>query len=362
VTLPLALMLVPLLTIGDAVAGYADVDEAGYPSLLDRQLHLWTNAARVDPEAFEDDYQQSYAHPCSFYVEFSEDEQTPKAPVYYDRNLNEAARFHSQDMSDNDHFAHESSDGTSFGDRLARFYDTPFVGENIAWNYPNPYDTVFKGWMCSPDGHRGNIMSKDWTELGTSIVGAYATQDFGGGAADSAGAVAMAAHEPASATDDALFLADWQDAEAPVYLQVIVDGEATPLELTWGTDLQGVFSVEVDVEAGDCHTYMFEWETASGTTGVFPETGSYTYGIDCEDSLGWVPNQSGGGGGGSGSGGGSEGGSGSLDTDDIRLVGCATTPSEHNGRTGGGLATLGMMGLLALGRRRRREGHATLAG
>jgi hypothetical protein len=35
-----------------AMAGYGDVDAEGYPSWAERDLHLWTNASRVDPEAF----------------------------------------------------------------------------------------------------------------------------------------------------------------------------------------------------------------------------------------------------------------------------------------------------------------------
>ncbi len=345
-TTALALLTLTLVgTSGPALAGYGDVNEDGYPSLAERQVHLWTNAARVDPEAFADEYPQAY-EPCRF-EDFTEDEKTPKAPVYYDFNLNDAARFHSQDMVDTGHWGHDSSDGTSFADRLSRFYDSGYIGENIAYGYPSPYSALFHGWMCS-DGHRANIMTAGWTELGTGVVSTHYTQDFGGGPADSDGAVAMGAHEPASATDSAEFYADWQDDDAPVALEVVVDGKATALELLYGVETQGVFQADVEVEPGDCHAYYFIWETAKGDTGVFPETGAYTYGIGCEDDIGWVPRDGDdvdpGGGSGGGSGGDADG---ELDTDDIRLVGCTTVPA---GAPGG--AALTLLGLL-VGLRRR---------
>ncbi|MFT4975694.1 MAG: hypothetical protein ACI8S6_001581 [Myxococcota bacterium] len=129
-------------------------------------MHLWTNAVRVDPEAFSADYELGG---CSF-SSFSADERTPKAPIYYNRDLNTVARLHSEDMRDNDFFSHSSSDGTSFSARVGAWYATSFIGENIAWGYANSEVVVVQGWMCSTEGHRQNIMSGDWTELGTGAA------------------------------------------------------------------------------------------------------------------------------------------------------------------------------------------------
>ncbi|MEC7948821.1 MAG: CAP domain-containing protein [Myxococcota bacterium] len=329
--------LLPLALSASASAGYGDVDATGYPSWAERSVHLWTNAARVDPEAFDDEYRQAY-EPCSF-ADFTADEQTPKPPIYYDRALNDAARFHSQDMVDNDWFAHESSDGTSFGDRMARYYDSGYIGENIAYGYPSPFSAMFHGWMCS-EGHRANIMTAGWTELGTGVVGTHYTQDFGGGTPDSDGAVAMGVHEPASANDTATFYADWLDSDAPTYLRVVIDGRPSALGLEYGVDTQGVFAAEVEVEPGDCHAYYFAWETADGATGTFPETGSYTYGANCTDGIGWTDEQAGDAAGGAS-------GAGSLDTDDIRLIGCTSAPGRP-----GPIGALALLGVMVLGRRR----------
>lgn len=90
-----------------ASAGYGDVNAEGKPSWAERDVHIWTNAVRVDPEAFSSDYG---AGGCSF-ERFLAGEQTPKPPLGYDPNLNDAARYHSTDMRDNNHFDHSSSDG-----------------------------------------------------------------------------------------------------------------------------------------------------------------------------------------------------------------------------------------------------------
>jgi len=295
-----------------AHAGYGDVDADAYPTASEREVHLWTNAARVDPEAFGDAYA---AGGCST-ADFSDDELTPKAPVYYSRELNEAARFHSEDMRDNDWFAHESSDGTSFADRLAAFYDSASVGENIAYGYSDAFATVMEGWMCSHEGHRANIMATSWLELGTGVAGTYITQDFGGGSADTDAPVAMGIHTPEHGTTTFDLYADWQDAEPPARLAAVVDGTAHDMSLIYGVDTQGIYvapGVEVD---GDCHEYWFSWQTAAGDEGGFPETGSYLMGPTCEGSILWVDHQQ------------AAGDDRASGKGSVELIGCAAAPGR----------------------------------
>src|SRR5687768_7407570 len=113
-------------------AGYGDPED-GRPSPVEREMLTWVNAARVDPEAFEGDYE---AGGCSLDA-FTDDERTPKAPLRWSADLGEAARFHSDDMDENDWFDHASSDGTSFWARLARYYQGP-AGENIFQGHVTP--------------------------------------------------------------------------------------------------------------------------------------------------------------------------------------------------------------------------------
>ncbi len=345
-----------------ALAGYADVgpgfDELNegvehnthYPSLEERELHMYTNMARVEPEAFEALYNQGG---CSTDV-FSPDELTPKKPVYFSRELNEAARYHCQDMSDNNWFAHESSDGTSFGARTARWYsDSSMVGENIAVGYPSPLATVFSGWMCSTEGHRANIMSGSWNELGTGVVNAYYTQDFGAGTLDTSMNIAMGVHSPPlpTAGDEVTFWADYA-GPGPDSMELVLTGQAHAMELAYGDEQKGVWEVVVDFPDGTfrgdgCEQYYFVYTDSEGV-GRFPETGSYRVGQACDDPwYGWSPWQF--------------GVTGRDDLSDEELTGdvditgsgCATAPA------GALPGVLFLLGVMAIPRRRHSTWGAT---
>jgi len=163
-----------------------------------------------------------------------------------DNRLQVSAYLHSKDMAKNDYFSHDSQDGTEFWERvLAQNYDYTRTGENIAIGYPNAHsvmygtddlnrlsefdirlgkggfsgwdevgqgwsdaeweawdrerppgwggnqDDGFGGWMGST-GHRENILSADYTDLGVGYYYMYPdpgnidyvyywTQDFASG-------------------------------------------------------------------------------------------------------------------------------------------------------------------------------------
>src|SRR5919202_5525152 len=90
--------------------------------------------------------------------------------------LTRAARAHSQEMLDKDYASHNSFNGESVKQRLARYgytfsgYSYYAYGENIAWgcgSYGSP-DQIFNWWMHSPD-HRHNILSKKFREVGIGV-------------------------------------------------------------------------------------------------------------------------------------------------------------------------------------------------
>ncbi|MCP4806639.1 MAG: CAP domain-containing protein [Proteobacteria bacterium] len=266
-----------------AVSGYGDVDADGYPSHAERDVHMWTNIVRSDPEAFRSDY--------GCWNEFESTEKKPKDILYYSRPLNESARYHSTDMHDENWFDHDSSPtgdhpfrGTDTWDRIGHFYtETSYLGENIAYGYSNGYDVMINGWMCSA-GHRSNIMLDGYVELGTGVKSTYWTQNFSGGGADWDGPIAMGLHYPASADagDDVEFYADYIGG-GPSNMRVWVNGVSTELSLEWGADDNGVWT-GVATGDEDCNEYWFEAVDHDGKW-AFPEEGSYTYG-DCDSD--WV--------------------------------------------------------------------------
>ena len=91
--------------------------------------------------------------------------------------LTQAAEGHSQDMVANDFFAHNSSDGRTFDQRItASGYNWSRVAENIAAGQTS-VDEVMAGWMAS-EGHCVNIMNASLTEIGMVCVAGSASNTY----------------------------------------------------------------------------------------------------------------------------------------------------------------------------------------
>lgn len=346
----LALWLGALLC-SEAAAGYGD-PQGGYPSRSERWLHLWTNAARVAPEEFESEYR---AGGCRF-DDFSQDEQTAKDPLYLDYGLAEAARYHSEDMAENGCFQHESCDGTDTWDRIARYYsEGGAMGENIAMGGVDGKYAVLSMWMCSTSGHRANIMSGGFNELGvgdaTDGGNNYFTQDFAAGSlTEGAPAVRMAADDGSGG-----FYADYAADGAPATMELVVDGQAAPMQRVHGTDRRGIWWAETSL-SGDCQAWWIRYEDSAGQAGTFPESGAYQVG--CSED--WIASRPSSGDGGDGEGDGSADpggldGASPLD-DDIKLGGCSSLPGA------GDPARYGAVGLALCALARRKVVRARAPG
>ena len=111
--------------------------------------------------------------------------------------LSSASAGYSQRMVAQGFFNHESPDGGTLVDRLtgAGYLgdDDPWVvGENLGWGQGTlaTARSMVSAWMDSP-GHRANMLSDDYTEIGLGLAlgtptdqtwGATYTTDFGAGA------------------------------------------------------------------------------------------------------------------------------------------------------------------------------------
>lgn len=102
--------------------------------------------------------------------------------------LHETAKYHALDMGRNGMTGHNSSDGTSFGNRVMKQYGVHLIGENCYYGPSDPFDIVMsllidKGVRNL--GHRKNLLNADFREIGVSIErhnSAYqynCVQDFG---------------------------------------------------------------------------------------------------------------------------------------------------------------------------------------
>jgi hypothetical protein len=343
-------VMLPLL-ITAAFAGYGDAKD-GYPTAGERLLHLWTNVARVAPGDFTADYARGG---CGL-NDFQPSERTPKAPLALQHDLNVVARDHSEDMAASGVLSHNSSDGTSFGERVWDVYPGSGIGENVAAGYPDVESVVFQGWMCS-SGHRENIMSPEWDELGVGIKNKYYTQDFGTRGIRRP-VMTMGAHDPVAPRTSANFYVDVTSSTPPTAVSLVLNGATIPMALAWGTNKQGVYEAQAPTSS-DCHVYWFT-ALVGASLERFPEEGAYGFG-DCafdDPAAQWIAGanlaDAGGGAGGGTGAGGSGGGDGGLwpgagDGDPSAPEG--GRGCDHTG--GGGAAVAGAVSLLA---RRVRRG------
>jgi uncharacterized protein YkwD len=91
--------------------------------------------------------------------------------------LTKAARAHSKEMLDKDYTSHNSFNGETVKQRLARFgyttsgYSYYAIGENIAWGCGSSGspDHIFDFWMHSSP-HRSNILNKSFREVGIGVL------------------------------------------------------------------------------------------------------------------------------------------------------------------------------------------------
>ena len=108
------------------------------------------------------------------------------APLRLSKPLSAAADNHSRAMGTLGFFDHDSRDGSEFWQRVQRFYGddgyrTWSVGENLLWSSGRLSAATALGlWMKSP-GHRKNILTAKWREIGLSAVRVHCAPGVYGG-------------------------------------------------------------------------------------------------------------------------------------------------------------------------------------
>lgn len=133
------------------------------------------------------------------------------APLSEQAQLDQASTAYSALMVKEGFFAHVAPDGSQLTDRLTAvgYLGQPgswFVGENIAWgeSYLATPAQIVNAWMNS-EGHRANILSSDYRDIGIGIAlgvptssnpGATYTTDFGSRSSDPANPTAAPASTP----------------------------------------------------------------------------------------------------------------------------------------------------------------------
>ncbi|WP_240343078.1 CAP domain-containing protein [Paenibacillus sp. ALJ109b] len=94
-----------------------------------------------------------------------------------DALLDKVAVAKVKDMSNNNYFDHQSPTYGSPFDMMKQFGVTySYAGENIAKGQKTPQEVV-TAWMNS-EGHRANILSKNFTKIGVGFYNGYWAQEF----------------------------------------------------------------------------------------------------------------------------------------------------------------------------------------
>ncbi|PWW43960.1 CAP domain-containing protein [Paenibacillus pabuli] len=94
-----------------------------------------------------------------------------------DALLDKVAVAKVKDMSNNNYFDHQSPTYGSPFDMMKQFGVTySYAGENIAKGQKTPQEVV-TAWMNS-EGHRANILNKNFTKIGVGYYNGYWAQEF----------------------------------------------------------------------------------------------------------------------------------------------------------------------------------------
>jgi|GEM_PF-1625288 Uncharacterized protein with SCP/PR1 domains len=292
-------LLIPLFNVL-AQNGYGDVMQ-GFPSLLERQIAVLTDACRMAPVQYRDAYVGTYAilDPADY----------PAAdPLYWNLQLNQSARDHAIDMGDTcGILQHPSCNGTSWDVRIKSFYKTSsWIGENIAYSNTNPFSTLNQ-WLLDmqtnnqpagdntwvknattgdssrADGHRWNIMFTTYNEFGTgyaygdkagSKLHNFWVQDFGGGKSAYTNPIVAGSHFFIT-SGNITFLADFFDpsAKPPTEASMTLAGQKSAMTLLMGTPSRGAYQL-VLARASTCRAYYFSFIDGNGKTRRYPEDGA----------------------------------------------------------------------------------------
>lgn len=261
--------LILLLALPAQALAYGEPAEDGVPNNEERLLHVLTNQVRQDPHAW-----------MGWDTSLATGEA--RGPLFMQDGLEEAARFHANDMSAHGCFQHDSCDGTPVGTRLARFFAGP-AGENILMGFSVRATESITLWMNST-GHRTNILDGRYNRLGAGFASAgsnnYYVQDFGIEDANAKQAIPAAAFERLDSGKIRL-LANHFDANgfAPTSFKAVLGFKEITLEKIAGRDGNATYQALAD-EPADCTPLYF----VSGST-TFPTTGALLAGSTCTKSF-----------------------------------------------------------------------------
>ncbi len=269
------------------------VPSSGYPYWQERTMLVVVNAVRMDPTGWRDTYYPYTGSLPSGGGILMPGIYPAVPPLYYHNGLNQAARYHSEDMRDNCGLQHDSCDGTIWSTRIRSYYTSASViSENASFGYGSPLDAVNQylcdksGSFCAADGsgsdgHRANIMRSTSKEVGMGFASPYWwTQDFAWATGEPSWMpVIVAGSHVMTGTTLTYFANYYAPADSAQGVDLILEGTPAAMGLDMGTLDAGTWSVTA-ATASSCQSYYFEGTDSVGQVWRYPGEGEFrTYGI-----------------------------------------------------------------------------------
>lgn len=244
----------------------------GYPTYPERLVLYFTNRARTEPSAFNE-----------------EETYPPAPPLRWDLALSKAGRWQARHILEDGCWCedHSSCCDVAREDGSVQCLDSPgscgatgprervslwtdsYSGENAAQGQSTARKAM-NAWINS-SGHWKNITSAEHDLLGVGEHESAWVQDFGRG------------EEPPVAGDGIHFESGARTAFGITYYQpgtggpqsilAVVDGTCHELDLAYGEPELGAFETSVSLEPG-CHRYYFHVTDGDGATHTYPSEGS----------------------------------------------------------------------------------------
>lgn len=250
------------LAFASQAFAYGESDENDVPNMEERLTHVFTNQIRQAPHAWAG-WDTSLASAAE------------RGPMFMEPSLFDAARFHSDDMAENNFFTHESFDGTDAGVRIGRYFNGP-SGENIFMSFgETSAREALTAWMNS-EGHRINILREMWNYLGTGYTTAggrrYYVQDFGQASLSQRPVIPAAGVEKLAGGKIRLIANVFNGSPET---KVVLGGVDIPLAHVSGPATNSTVEAIAD-QPSTCTALVF----VNGAT-KFPSTGALLTGADC---------------------------------------------------------------------------------
>lgn len=265
------------------------------PNWQERALLVLTNTCRMNPQEYRDTYIQSG-------LDILLPQNYPSVdPLYWNYNLNNAARDYANIMADANTLSHELEG--KFSTRLSKYYSGRNIGENIAYGYQDPF-AVMIGWICETsnpsnavpdgvnDGHRRNIMSSGFNELGCGYTRSVTVsdrghqrithwwcQDFGGGNSKYSYHPIPAASHFFTSDNEITFMANcFSNDNQITSVSLVIDNSNYNMELHIGEHSRGTYILNLPLTSKS-RNYYFLVELSDKSTARYPESGMLvTYG------------------------------------------------------------------------------------